>query len=79
MKILTIVFLSMLSVTAMAQDRVSQYDQNHNGVVDYSELTHFCDVTKSLFDRADKNSDGVLSNVELQKAHRYLLESCKKH
>ena len=78
MKKLAISLLVALSVPAMAQDRVAKYDLNNDGKVDFAELSTTCTVSKSLFDRADKNGDGVLSEAEMRTAKEYLFSNCKK-
>lgn len=70
--------LALVSVPALAQDRIAKFDVNGDKVVDYAELSTQCDVRKSLFEVADKNGDGVLSNKELADARRYLLDNCRK-
>lgn len=70
--------LALVSVPAMAQDRVAKFDLNNDKAVDFAELSTKCEVRKSLFDVADKNGDGVLSNKEMADARRYLLNSCRK-
>ncbi len=78
MKKLVIGLLALASVSVMAQDRVSKFDKNGDAKVDFAELSVSCEVSKSLFERADKNGDGLLSNVELQTARRYILDRCNK-
>lgn len=70
--------LALVSAPALAQDRVAKFDVNGDKAVDLVELSTQCEVRKSLFDRADKNGDGVLSNKELADARRYLLDNCRK-
>ena len=77
MKKLVVGVLAILSVPAMAQDRVSKFDINGDAKVDFAELSSTCEVSKSLFDRADKNGDGVLSNAEMRTAKGYLFSRCK--
>lgn len=76
MKNLMIVFLFLASVPALAQDRVSIFDQDQDGKVSYTEMAQRCQVTKTLFQRADANGDGYLSNGEMRKAKGYLLVDC---
>jgi Ca2+-binding EF-hand superfamily protein len=66
----------MLSVPAMAQDRVAQYDFDKDGKVSFEDVNRFCTVSKSIFERADKNSDGFLSNSEMRTAKGYLFSRC---
>jgi hypothetical protein len=66
------------SAPAMAVDRIAKYDSDMDGYVSYKELTQFCDVSRKLFELADKNGDEQLSNVELKQSHRYLLTKCDK-
>ena len=78
MKIATIVaVLAISSANAYAFDRVARYDSNADGKVSYEELTSFCKVRKNLFEVADKNDDGYLSNKEMREARSYLFNSCQ--
>jgi Ca2+-binding EF-hand superfamily protein len=77
MKKFAIGLLALVSMSAMAQDRVSKFDTNGDSKVDFAELSVECEVSKSLFERADKNSDGVLSNSEMRGAKAYLFSKCK--
>jgi Ca2+-binding EF-hand superfamily protein len=78
MKKFAISLLALVSVTAMAQDRVAKFDKNGDAKVDFAELSTSCEVSKGLFDRADKNGDGVLSEGEMRTAKAYLFSNCKK-
>lgn len=71
-----IIGLMMLSAPAMAQDRVAQYDFDKDGKVSFEDLNRYCEVSVNLFARADKNNDGVLSNVEMRTAKGYLFTRC---
>lgn len=77
MKKLVVGVLALISVPAMAQDRVSKFDTNGDARVDFAELSSTCEVSKSLFEKADKNGDGVLSNSEMRTAKEYLFSRCK--
>jgi Ca2+-binding EF-hand superfamily protein len=77
MKKLVIGLLAVVSVSAMAQDRVSKFDKNGDAKVDFAELSTSCEISKGLFERADKNGDGVLSNSEMRTAKGYLFSRCK--
>ncbi len=78
MKILAMVaVLAISSATAYAVDRVARFDLNADGKVSYEELTSFCKVRKSLFEVADKNNDGYLSNKEMRDSKSYLFNSCQ--
>ena len=57
-------------------DRVKQYDFDQDGKVSFEDINRYCTVSRTLFDRADKNSDGYLTNSELRDARLYLLERC---
>ena len=70
--------MMFLSVPAMAQDRVSKFDINGDLKVDFVELTNFCEVSKKLFETADKNDDGLLNNSEMRTAKEYLFSKCDK-
>lgn len=76
MKKTAIVLFGLMSTIAVAQDRVSKFDRNGDQGVDRSELTSVCEVSKGLFDRADKDSDGKLTNSELRTARGYLFSRC---
>lgn len=71
-----ILALALFSAPVMAQDRVAQYDFDRDGKVSFEDLNRYCDVSKVLFDRADKNSDGFLSNSEMRTAKGYLFSRC---
>jgi Ca2+-binding EF-hand superfamily protein len=78
MKKLFLLGLVLAAMPAMAQDRVAKFDKNDDKVVDLGELRLSCDVSESLFERADKNNDGVLTNSELRSAKGYLFSRCNK-
>jgi Ca2+-binding EF-hand superfamily protein len=71
-----IIGLIMLSAPAMAQDRVTQYDFDKDGKVSFEDVNRYCTVTSALFERADKNQDGFLSNSEMRQAKAYLFSRC---
>jgi Ca2+-binding EF-hand superfamily protein len=71
-----IIGLMMLSAPAMAQDRVAQYDFDKDGKVSFEDVNRYCTVTSGLFERADKNQDGFLSNSEMRQAKAYLFSRC---
>jgi len=73
-----IIGLMMLSAPAMAQDRVAQYDFDRDGKVSFEDVNRFCTVSKGLFERADKNGDGFLSNAEMRTAKGYLFSRCEE-
>ena len=73
-----ILALALVSTPAMAQDRVAQYDFDKDGKVSFEDLNRFCDVSKQLFDRADKNGDGSLNNSEMRTAKGYLFSRCEE-
>ena len=66
----------MLSAPAMAQDRVAQYDFDKDGKVSFEDINRFCTVSSALFERADKNQDGLLNNSEMRQARKYLFSRC---
>lgn len=68
--------LALVSAPVMAQDRVAQYDFDRDGKVSFEDVNRFCTVSKNLFEKADKNGDGFLSNSEMQIARRYLFSRC---
>ena len=78
MKVLYITLLASLSTLATAQDRVSKFDKNNDNRVDYTELSSVCNISKQLFDKADKDSDGFLTNSEMRTAKSYLFRNCGK-
>lgn len=71
-----IIGLIMLSAPAMAQDRVAQYDFDKDGKVSFEDVNRYCTVSKALFDKADKNQDGFLTNSEMRTAKEYLFSRC---
>lgn len=71
-----ILALALISTPVFAQDRVAQYDYDKDGKVSFEDLNRFCNVSKSLFENADKNGDGFLSNSEMRAAVRYLFVRC---
>lgn len=71
-----ILALALASTPALAVDRVAQYDFDQDGKVSFDDVNRFCTVTKALFDRADKNSDGFLTNAEMRTAKEYLFSRC---
>jgi Ca2+-binding EF-hand superfamily protein len=71
-----IIGLMMLSVPAMAQDRVEQYDFDKDGKVSFEDVNRYCTVSRELFEKADKNSDGFLSNSEMRTSKAYLFSRC---
>lgn len=73
-----ILALALVSAPVMAQDRVAQYDFDKDGKVSFEDLNRFCDASKQLFDRADKNGDGFLSNSEMRTAKGYLFSRCEE-
>lgn len=71
-----IIGLMMLSAPAMAQDRVAQYDFDKDGKVSFEDVNRYCTVSSALFERADKDQDGFLSNSEMRQARKYLFSRC---
>lgn len=71
-----IIGLMLVSTPALAQDRVAQYDFDKDGKVSFEDLNRFCTVSRSLFDRADRNQDGFLTNSEMRTAKGYLFSRC---
>jgi Ca2+-binding EF-hand superfamily protein len=71
-----ILAIALISTPALAVDRVANYDFDKDGKVSFEDVNRYCTVPKSLFDRADKNGDGFLTNSEMQTAHRYLFSRC---
>lgn len=71
--------LALVSTSALAAtDRVVQYDFDRDGRVSFEDVNRFCTVSKSLFERADKNGDGYLSNAEMSAARRYIFTRCSE-
>lgn len=70
--------LAISSATAHAVDRVARFDLNADNKVSFEELAQVCEVRKSLFDVADKDKDGFLSNKEMREARAYLFNRCAK-
>jgi Ca2+-binding EF-hand superfamily protein len=71
-----IIGLMLAATPAMAQDRVAQYDFDQDGKVSFEDLNRYCTVSKTLFERADKNNDGFLTNAEMRTAKNYLFSRC---
>jgi Ca2+-binding EF-hand superfamily protein len=72
-----ILALAIASTTAYAaNDRVAQYDFDKDGKVSFEEIGRVCNVSKALFEKADKNGDGFLSNAEMSIARRYIFARC---
>ena len=71
-----ILALALVSAPVLAQDRVAQYDFDRDGKVSFEDVNRYCTVSKALFDKADKNGDGFLTNSEMQIARRYLFSRC---
>jgi len=73
-----ILAIALVSVPALAQDRVAQYDFDRDGKVSFDDINRFCTVSKALFERADKNGDEFLSNSEMRTAKGYLFSRCEE-
>jgi len=71
-----ILALALASTPALAIDRVAQYDFDKDGKVSFDDVNRYCTVSKTLFDYADKNSDGFLTNAEMRTAKEYLFSRC---
>ena len=71
-----ILAIALISTPVLAQDRVAQYDFDKDGKVSFEDVNRFCTVSKALFDLADKNSDGFLTNAEMRTAKEYLFSRC---
>ena len=78
MKKFMISLMALVSLSAMAQTRIAKFDSNQDGKVDFAELTYSCEVSKNLFNKADKNGDELLSEAEMRTAKEYLFSKCKK-
>jgi Ca2+-binding EF-hand superfamily protein len=76
MKKIAVATLALFSTLAFAQDRVAKFDRDEDGKVDIVELRKSCDVSHNLFEKADKNGDGALSNFEMRTAKAYLFTKC---
>ena len=71
-----ILALALASTPALAVDRVAQYDFDKDGKVSFEEVGRVCNISKSRFEKADKNGDGFLSNAEMSIARRYIFDRC---
>lgn len=78
MKKLIVAAALVAALPVAAQDRVLKYDMDGDRKVSYEELTAKCEVRQSLFNTADKNSDGYLDNSEMRTARAYLFNKCNK-
>lgn len=76
-KIFAICTLSLFVTDAFADDwRMRKFDTNQDGFVMVDELkAQGCTVRMGLFNNADKNNDGKLSQKELRKASEYIVRS----
>jgi len=70
------IFAIIAAAPVMAQDRVAQYDFDKDGKVSFEDVNRYCTVSKALFEIADKNNDGFLSESEMRTAKRYLFDRC---
>lgn len=75
-KLALTLLLAVAIAPASAQNRVQQYDFDRDGKVSFEDINRYCTVPKSLFDRADKNRNGFLSEGEMRAARHYLFERC---
>ena len=71
-----ILALALASTPAMAQDRVAQYDFDKDGKVSFEDVNRYCTVSSALFEKADKDGDGYLTNKEMRTARAYLFRRC---
>lgn len=80
MKKLLVTLIATASVSVLAASatdrRLDLYDQNLDGRLSLEELRLDCEISKSLFDKADKNGDGVLNIMELRTAKAYVFRGC---
>lgn len=79
---ISIAVIATIPLTASPKnhfDRVSQYDFDKDGKVSFEDINRYCTVPKTLFDRADKNGDGYLSNAEMRTAKDYLFDKCMNY
>lgn len=67
---------TFVSAPAMTQNRVQQYDFDRDGKVSFEDINRYCTVSKNLFNHADKNGNGFLSEGEMRAARHYLFERC---
>ena len=76
-KIFAICTLSLFVTDAFADDwRMRKFDADQDGFVVVDELkAQGCTVRMGLFNNADKNNDGKLSQKELRKASEYIVRS----
>ena len=76
-KLFTLAVLSMFVTDAFADDwRMRKFDADNDGCVIAEELeAKGCTVKKGLFNVADKNKDGKLSQKELRKATNYMVRN----
>lgn len=71
-----IIGLMLVSTPAIAKDRVTQYDFDQDGKVSFEDINRYCTVSSALFETADKNQDGFLTNAEMRMAKAYLFKRC---
>ena len=74
-RILPVALLGLFVSDAFADDwRMRKFDVNQDGFVIPAELkANGCKVKPGLFNVADKNNDGKLSQKELRKASEYIV------
>jgi len=71
--------LTLFVTDAFADDwRMRKFDMNSDGFITVSELKELkCPVKMNLFERADFDNDGKLSQKELRRSSSYILNRCK--
>ena len=76
-KLFTVAIFGMFVTDAFADDwRMRKFDADNDGFVIAEELeAKGCTVKKGLFNVADKNKDGKLSQKELRKATNYMVRN----
>ena len=76
-QLFTFALLGLFVTDAFADDwRMRKFDTNNDGFVIPNELkAKGCTVKQGLFNYADKNNDGKLSQKELRKSSEYMVKS----
>ena len=81
------VFIAVAASTVASAKYVSYFEEvyrklglgdNPTAKVSFEDINRSCNVSKKLFDTADKNGDGYLTRYEIRHAKLYLFDRCDK-
>lgn len=82
-----ILLAAMLASTVASAKYVSYFEEvykklglgdNGSIKVSFEDINRYCNVSKKLFDTADKDGDGYLTRFEVRNAKLYLFDRCDK-